>query len=80
MSKITQDELEVLITKAVRDPAFRAKLASAPRDAVKSLIELDDDDLGVLAILVSDLERFCRGPLDAIDAKSWAKGICFLRR
>jgi hypothetical protein len=80
MAKITQDQLELLVTKAALDPAFRDKLKSTPRDAVTMLIELDDDDLRILKALASDLERFSRGSLDPIDAKSWAKGICYLRR
>jgi hypothetical protein len=79
MSKITQDQLQVLVTKAALDPEFRKKLKTAPHEAVKTLVELDDDDLRILAILASDLERFAQAPIDPIDAKSWSMGICYLR-
>jgi len=85
MAKITQDELELLVTKAALDPAFRDQLKSAPRDAVtmsdvvRTSIEVDEDELDVLATLASDLERFGRAPLDPIDAKTWANGLCYLR-
>jgi hypothetical protein len=80
MSKITQDELELLLTKAVVDPAFRELLKRAPREAAASLIQLDGDDIAFLATLATDLERFSRAPIDPIDAKRWAKGICYLRK
>jgi hypothetical protein len=79
MSKVTRDEMEILLTKAALDPAFREKLRVAPREAAATLIELDDEDLAILKILASDLDRFVHAPLDPIDAKSWAKGICYLR-
>ena len=79
MSKLTEDQLELLVTKATADPAFREKLKSTPREAVKSLVDLDDDDLAVLNVLSSDLDRFARIPLDPVDAKSWAVGICHIR-
>jgi hypothetical protein len=79
MSNISQDQLELLVTKATSDRAFREKLKSTPREAVKSLLDLDDDDLAVLEILSSDLDRFAKIPLDPVDAKSWAVGICHIR-
>jgi hypothetical protein len=79
MSKITEDQLELLVTKATLDPAFREKLKSAPQEAAKSLVELDAEDLKVLKILSSDLDRFAKIPLDPVDAKSWAVGICHIR-
>ena len=79
MSNISQDQLELLVTKATSDRAFPEKLKSTPREAVKSLLDLDDDDLAVLEILSSDLDRFAKIPLDPVDAKSWAVGICHIR-
>jgi hypothetical protein len=79
MSKITEDQLELLVTKATLDPAFREKLKSTPQEAVKSLVDLDAEDLKVLKILSSDLDRFAKNPLDPVDAKSWAVGICHIR-
>jgi len=79
MSKITEEQLELLVSKATTDHAFREQLKSAPEEAVKSLVDLDDDDLRVLKILSSDLERFSKVSLDAVDTKSWAVGICHIR-
>jgi hypothetical protein len=79
MSTITQDQLERLVTKAALDAAFREKLKSAPQEAVSESIDLDDDDLAVLAIIASDLERFGRSSLEPVDVKSWAVGICHIR-
>jgi len=80
MSTLTQEQLEHIVTKAALDPAFRKELKSVPREAVKKLIELDDDDLTRLAVLVADLERIGQAHLETIDAQSWARGICILRK
>jgi hypothetical protein len=79
MSKITEEQLELLVTKASLDPAFRETLKTAPQEAVKSLVDLDDEDLAVLKILSSDLDRFAKISLEPDDAKSWAVGICHIR-
>jgi hypothetical protein len=79
MSKLTQDQLELLLAKAALDTDFREKLKSAPHDAVKSFIELDEEDVAALEMFTSDLERFARTPLNSIDAKTWANGICRIR-
>ena len=79
MSKLTQDQLELLLTKAALDGDFRQRLKTAPQEAAKTFIELDDEDLTILGLLASDLERFGKAPLDPIDAKSWAHGVCRIR-
>ncbi|GEM_PF-6638840 len=79
MSKLSQDQLELLVTKATTDSAFRELLKSAPQEAVKSLVELDPEDLAVLKTLSADLDRFATIPLGPIDADSWAVGICHIR-
>ena len=79
MSKLTQDQMELLLAKAALDSDFRERLKSAPHDAVKTFIELDDEDVAALEMFASDLERFAVTPLNPLDAKSWANGICRIR-
>jgi hypothetical protein len=79
MSKLTQDHLELLLAKAALDSDFRERLKSAPHDAVKTFIELDEEDLAALEMFTSDLERFASTPLNPLDAKTWANGICRIR-
>ena len=79
MSKLSQDQLEFLLAKAALDSDFRERLKSSPHEAVKTVIELDDEDVAALDMFASDLDRFARTPLNSIDAKSWASGICRIR-
>lgn len=81
MSKATRLQFEELITRAVTDTEFLARLIADPRGAAYSIsIDLDDDDVAELASLATDLTRFSKaGHLAADDAKSWAVGILHIR-
>jgi hypothetical protein len=81
MSIATPEQLNQLVSEAALDPAFRAQLKASPTSAAATKgVKLDKDDEALLRKTFSDLDRFgTYHGLQAIDAKSWAIGICHYR-
>lgn len=78
MSKITQEQLHLIVTKAALNAEYRKLLETKPEEALRTFIEFDAADLALLKTLGADLQRFTdpTTALDERDAKSWAIGIC----
>jgi hypothetical protein len=77
MTRLTEDLLQAIVTKAVLDKDFRNALISSVSKGGPSLgIPLDETDIAELKKLLPDLERFggLQG-LHADDAKNWTIGL-----
>ena len=77
-----QSDFQKLLTKSATDAKFRDQLLAKPDDAAKSEgVTLSADNKTRLAGAREDLVRFGGNPaLHADDAKSWAVGVCLIRR